>query len=252
MSQIDQTPGKLLGKVAIVTGASRGIGRAIALRLGKDGAKVIVGYSRQAEKAQEVVAAIEKEGGQAVAVQADMGNLADVRRLFEEARQRFGKLDILVNNAGISAFKPIAMLTEEDFDRMFTINTKGPLFALQQAAHQIADGGRIINISTGGTATSAPGAGLYTASKAALEQFTMSLAKELGSRGVTVNAVLPGMTETDMFEEVAPPEFKEMAIGMTALGRLGKPEDIADVVAFLASDDARWITGQKIAATGGM
>ncbi len=242
--------GDLSGKVAVVTGASRGIGRAIAERLGRDGASVVVNFAGSAGKAQEVVATIEGDGSEAIAVQADMGTTADIRRLFEEATERFGRLDILVVNAGTAIYKPHAEVTEEEFDRVFALNTKGAFFALQEAAKRIEDGGRIVSISTGGTVQSSPTAGLYTGSKAPIEQFTEALAQELGGRGVTVNTVLPGLVETDGV--VISEEQKEQVIAQTPLGRIGQSEDVADVVAFLVSEEARWVTAQNVRAGGGL
>ena len=242
--------GNLDGKVAIVTGASRGIGRAISERLARDGAAVVINYARSVDKAEEVVSAIEAGGGEAFAVQADMGDVADIQNLFGEAAEHFGKLDILVNNAGISVFKPHAEVTEEEFDQVFSLNARGTFFSLREAAKTIEDGGRIVSISTGGTTQSIPGGGIYSGSKAPVEQFSMALAKELGERGITVNTVLPGVTDTDGL--IMPEEQKEQLIGQTPLGRLGRPEDIADVVAFLVGEEARWITGQNIRAGGGV
>ena len=241
----------LSGKVAIVTGASRGIGRAIALELGKNGASVVVNYAGSADKAKEVVTTIESNGGQAIAVQADVSRVEEVHRLFDETFTHFGRLDILVNNAGISIMKPAVEITEEDFEKMFALNARGVFFAMQEAAKRMSDNGRIISITTGGVAVGAPQATAYAGSKAAIEGFSMSWAKELGSRGITVNTVLPGATETEMFAEAAPPEMKQTAAQMSPFGRMGQPEDIADVVVFLASDKARWLTGPSIHATGG-
>lgn len=239
----------LAGKVAIVTGASRGIGRAIAERLAADGATVAITYVANADKAEEVVAAIAGAGGQACPIRADIGKAADVRRLFDETIAQFGRLDILVNNAGNGLFKPFAAVTEEEFDAVFDVNARGTFLMLREAATRIADGGRIVNISTAGTVTSAPGAGVYTASKAAVEQFTLALAKELGGRRVTVNTVSPGSTETEGF--IAPDELKAQWVAMTPLGRLGRPEDVAAVVAMVVSEDGHWLTGQNIRAAGG-
>jgi 3-oxoacyl-[acyl-carrier protein] reductase len=241
----------LTGKVAIVTGGSRGIGRAIAERLAQDGASVVVNYVRSADKAKELVWAIEAGGKKALAVQSDISQVADIRRLFQETVDFFGHLDILVNNAGISAIKPLAEMTEAEFDQMFALNAKGTFFAMQEAARRMADGGRIVNISTLGTVNSAPAFGVYTGSKAAVEQFTMSAAKELGGRGITVNAVSPGSTDTDQFNSIALPDMKVRAAQLSPLGRMGQPQDIADIVAFLVSEQARWITGQNIHASGG-
>ncbi len=242
--------GTLDGKVAIVTGASRGIGRAVAERLGRDGAKVVVNYVRNTGKAQEVVEAVKASGSQAVAVQSDIGRLEDVRRLFHTAEERFGSVDIVINNASISVFKPHAEVSEEEFDQVFGLIARGTFFALQEAAKRLRDGGRIVNISSGGTVTGGPGAGLYLGAKAAVEQFSLALAKEHGPRAITVNAVLPGLTDTDGM--IMPPEAVEQAINMTPLGRLGQPEDVADVVAFLVGEDGRWMTGQLVRAGGGL
>jgi 3-oxoacyl-[acyl-carrier protein] reductase len=238
------------GKVAIVTGASRGIGRAVAERLGRDGAKVVVNYVQNAAKAQEVVEAVEASGSRAVAVQSDIGKIEDVRRLFRTAEEHFGGVDAVINNASISIFKPHTEVSEEEFDRVFRIIARGTFFALQEAAKRLRDGGRVVNISSGGTVTGGPMAGLYLGAKAAVEQFSLALAKELGPRGITVNAVLPGLTDTDGM--IMPPEAVEQAVSMTPLGRLGQPEDVAGVVAFLVGEDGRWMTGQLVRAGGGL
>jgi 3-oxoacyl-[acyl-carrier protein] reductase len=242
------TMGTLSEKTAIVTGASAGIGRAIAERLAQAGATVVVNYGTSADKARAVVAGIESKGGKAIAVQADMSKVADVRRLIQETVQRFGRLDILVNNAGMALFKPLSETTEQEFDRVLNLNIKGPYFAMQEAAKVMEDGGRIVNISTDGTHMGFPGVTAYLASKGALEQVTKGLAHELASRGVTVNTVSPGFTETAML----PDAFRDMGAQMSPLKRLGTPEDIADVVLFVVSDQARWLTGQNIHAGGGV
>ena len=242
--------GNLDGKAAIVTGASRGIGRAIAERLAGDGARVAINYSSNAGKAGEVVSEIEDSGGEAFAVRADMSAVSDIRNLFKEVVERFGGLDILVNNAGTSVFKPHAEVSEEEFDRVFGLNARGTFFALREAARVMEDGGRIVSISTGGTVQSVPGGGVYAGSKAPVEQFSRALAEELGGRGITVNTVLPGVTDTDGL--ILPEEQREQLIEQTPLGRLGKPEDIADVVAFLVSEEARWVTAEDIRAGGGV
>lgn len=242
--------GYLSSKVAIITGSSRGIGRAIAERLGSDGASVVVTYAGNEDKALEVVSAIKANGSDAISVQVDMRKIEDVRNLFQKTLDYFGKLDILVNNAaGKNVFKPTAEMTQEEYDSMFDI-TRGVYFALQQAAHHMADGGKIISISTGGTSMAIPAGGAYAGSKAAIEQFSMGLAKELGPRGITVNTIAPGVTETDglVLEE----EQVKQLIAQTPLGRLGRPDDIASAVAMLVSDDAHWVTGQNIRATGGI
>jgi 3-oxoacyl-[acyl-carrier protein] reductase len=243
---------KLLGKAALVTGASRGIGRAIALRLAQDGGSVVVNYSGSAEAAQRVVAEIEAAGGRAVAVQADVSKPADVERLFDETVRHFGRLDILVNNAGVFFTKPLVEVGEAEFDRIFAVNVKGTFFACQEAAKRLSDGGRIVNFSSSTTAMMLPRYSAYVATKGAVEQLSHVLAKELGPRGITVNVVSPGPTDTELFSSDKTEEDKRRFAQMAALGRLGQPQDIADVVAFLASDDARWITGQNIRTNGGI
>lgn len=242
----------LAGKVAIVTGAGRGIGRAIAERLAVDGASVVVNYAKSAEGAKEVVAAISAKGGIAIAVQADMSFVAEIRHLFQETIDRFGHLDILVNNSGIGAYIPLTDVTEEQFDSTFTLNVKGTLFAMQEAARCMADGGRIINISSASTVLSPAGMTVYAGSKGAVEQFAPIATKELGGRGITVNTVMPGATSTESFHAMNTSESEASLAQMSPLGRLGKPEDVADIVAFLVSEQARWIAGQNIRATGGL
>ena len=242
----------LAGKVALVTGAARGIGRAIALRLAQDGAAVVVNYSGTAQQAQETVGLIEQGGRHAVAVQADVGKVADVKRLFDACFEKFGRLDILVNNAGVMFTKPVVEVGEEEFDRLFAVNVKGAFFCCQQAAKRMAEGGRIINLSSSTTALMLPGYAAYVATKGAVEQFSHVLAKELGQKKITVNVVSPGPTDTDLFGQGKSEEQKQRFAQMAALGRLGQPQDIADVVALLAGEDARWITGQNIRANGGL
>ncbi|HSZ40503.1 MAG TPA: SDR family oxidoreductase [Trebonia sp.] len=235
----------LAGKTAVVTGGSRGIGRAIVRRLAADGARVV--FSFRADKA--AADALAREIGDAVAVQADQEDLENLDVLFEPVADG---LDILVNNAAITAIAPISEITPELFDQAMTVNAKFPLLAMRRAAPLLRDGGRIISISTLNTAAPGPGIALYCASKAALEQFTRVAAYELGPRGITANIVSPGATDTELLRASNSPESLERAAALTALGRLGAPADIADVVAFLASPDARWITGQNIQATGGL
>lgn len=240
----------LTGKVAIVTGASRGIGRAIAQRLAQDGAAVVINYGHSADEANELVSSIESEGGKAMAVQADMSQVADIRRLFQETINKFGQLDILVNNAGIAKAAPIAEVTEEDFDAVYAVNVRGVLFALQEAARHIKDNGRIVIVSSTTSVYPSPGLAVYGSSKAAVKLFTEILAQEVGERGITVNTVLPGPTTPGMFDKRSIEE-KEAAAKSSPFGRIGRAEDIADVVAFLVSEESRWITGQHIVANGG-
>jgi 3-oxoacyl-[acyl-carrier protein] reductase len=242
--------GSLTEKVAIVTGASDGIGRAIAERLAQDGATIVVNYGKSTDKAKQVVVGIEEKGGKAVAIQADMSKVGDVGRLVKDTVRIFSRLNILVNNAGMFMYKPLVETTEEEFDRMFALNTKGPYFALQEAAKIIQEGGRIVNISTDGTHIGFAGATAYLGSKGALEQFTKGLAHELAPKGITVNTVSPGYTATAMLP--ADPTFRQIGEQASPLKRLGIPKDIADVVAFVVSEEARWLTGQNIHAGGGV
>jgi len=240
----------LKGKVALVTGASRGIGRAISERLGREGANVAITYAGNQDKAEAVVETIQSNGVQAIAIQSDISNIEATRNLFGQVLNTFGQLDIVVNNVGVSVYKSTVDMTESDFDRVFNTNAKGTFFALQEAAKHLRDGGRIISLSSGATKQSIPMGGLYAASKAAIEQFSFALSKELGHRGITVNLVSPGVTETDGL--IMPADALNHLIQSTPLGRLGQPADIADVVAFLSSDDARWVNGQTIQVNGGI
>jgi len=242
----------LKGKVALVTGASRGIGRAIAERLSRDGAAVVVNYANNAAAAQEVVAQIESAGGKAFAIQADVGRVSEIVRLFDETIARFGQLDILVNNAGIMPVNPVSAVTEAEFDRIFAINVKGTFFACQQAATRLNEGGRIINMSSSTTVRVMPGYGAYVATKGAVEQLTRSLARELGPRCIAVNVISPGPTETKLFKEGKTPEQIRLFAQASAFGRLGQPMEIAEVVAFLASEAAGWVTGQNLRVNGGI
>jgi 3-oxoacyl-[acyl-carrier protein] reductase len=238
----------LSGKVAIVTGASNGIGRAIAERFAEAGAIVVINYSQSAEKAQQVVKGILAKGGKAVVSQANMSQVSEARRLVTDAARQFGRLDILVNNAGKFMPKSLMETTEADFDHVIALNAKGPYFAMQEAAKVLKDGGRIVNISTDGTHLSFPGATAYLGSKGALEQYTKGLAQELAPRNITVNTVSPGFTETGMMTD----QYRQIGIQLSPLKRIGTPKDIADIVAFIVSDEARWLTGQNIHAGGGI
>jgi 3-oxoacyl-[acyl-carrier protein] reductase len=241
----------LLRKTAIVTGGSRGIGRGVALTLAEAGARVIVNYAGNEKAARKVVAEIDGAGGTAVAVQADMSRSEDVARLFDAAVEHFGKIDILVNNAGILLNQPIQAMSEEDYDQIFGINVKGVFLALREAAARLSDGGRVVNLSSSVTRLMFPGYGAYAATKAAVEQFTRVFAREVGPRGITVNAVAPGPTRTELFTMGKTQETIRQLAEMAALGRIGDPEDIARVVLFLCGPEASWITGQIIGVNGG-
>ena len=242
---------ELSGKTAIVTGASRGIGKAIALKLGNLGAAVAVNYGRDDDAAAATVAAIEGSGGKALAVRADMRKVAQIEMLFERTIAMFGQIDILVNNAGVRLFKPIASVSEAEFDDIFATNVKGVFFACQLAARRMADGGRIVNISSSVTRVLLPNYGGYAATKGAVDQITRVLAKELGPRGITVNAVSPGPTDTALFRKGKTREEIDGFARSTALGRIGAPADIADAVALLVGNGAGWISGQNICVNGG-
>jgi 3-oxoacyl-[acyl-carrier protein] reductase len=241
----------LMGKVAIVTGGSRGIGRGIAERLGRDGAYVVVNYADSEQAANEVVDAISDAGGKSVSIQADLSKVADIHTLFAKTIDYFGKLDILVNNAGIvGATGSIEKATVEDYEQVFNLNVRGVLFALQEAAKHMGNGGRIVNISSSTTLYPSARTAVYAASKAAVKLLTQVMAQEVGDRDITVNTVTPGPTVPGMFGRL-PPEFQQQAAASSPFNRLGTPQDIADVVAFLVSEEARWITGEEICVNGG-
>lgn len=249
MSQVQEK--KLTGKVALVTGSSRGIGKTIAEELALNGAKVIVNYAGNSEKAAEVVAGIIKQGGEAMAIQADISRIVEVERLFQSAIKAYGQIDILVNNAGIMITKPITAITEEDFDQIFAVNVKGTYFACQQAARYMSNNGRIINFSTSVAGMMFPAYSLYAGTKGAVEQFTRQLAKEFGPKGITINAVAPGPVNTELFTVGKTKEQIETLSKMNAFGRLGETSDIANVLLFLAGQESQWVTGQTIRINGG-
>jgi 3-oxoacyl-[acyl-carrier protein] reductase len=245
---------KLSGKVAIVTGASKGIGAAVAKTLATHGAAVVVNYASSKTGADKIVEAITSAGGQAVAVKGDVSKAAEAKELVDAAIKAFGRLDILVNNAGVYEFGPLEAVTETQFHTMFDVNVLGLLLVTQAAAPHLGEGGSIINIGSGVTAITPPQTAVYTASKGAVEAITGVLANEFGPRKIRVNTVSPSLTETDGTHSAGmlASDFEAGIIAQTPLGRLGQPQDIADVVAFVASDDARWVTGERISAGGGL
>jgi 3-oxoacyl-[acyl-carrier protein] reductase len=248
---------KLEGKVALVTGAARGIGAAIAERLAADGASVAINYATSKEDAEALAERIRGNGGKAKAIQADIGNPSQAKAFVDAAVKEFGRLDILVNNAGKFHIGPIGTVDEADVRSLFAVNVDGPIFATQAAASYFsAEGGRVINVSSIAATHPLPGLSVYSATKAALNALTRVWAAELGPKGVTVNAVAPGAVDTAMLKAATPRMGGEEAVkGMVArtpLGRLGTTSDVADVVAFLASPDARWVTGQVVEVSGGI
>jgi 3-oxoacyl-[acyl-carrier protein] reductase len=238
-------------RTAIVTGASKGIGAALARRLGADGFQTVVNYSSSADEAQEVVAAIEAAGGRAKAIHADVSDPLGMRTLFDQTEAEFGPIDVLVNNAGILKNAPLAEVTDEDYQRQIAVNLTGAFNGMREGAKRVRDGGRIINLSTSIIGTYLPTYGVYAASKAAVEAMTHVLAKELGVRRVTVNAVAPGPVATELFLTGKSKELIQRLTNDIPLGRLGEPDDIARVVSFLASPESGWVNGQVIKANGG-
>jgi 3-oxoacyl-[acyl-carrier protein] reductase len=239
-------------KVALVTGASRGIGAAIAQRLARDGFTVIVNYAESAEPAEALVRSIQQAGGQALAAKADVSDPTDVRRLFDAAETAFGGVDVLVNNAGIMQLANMADAEDASFDRQIAVNLKGTFNTLREAATRLRNGGRIVNFSSSVVGLLQPGYGVYAATKAGVEAITGVFAKELRGRSITVNAIAPGPTATDLFLKGKPQEVVDRLAKLAPLERLGQPEDIADAVAFLAGPDAGWINGQVLRANGGI
>jgi 3-oxoacyl-[acyl-carrier protein] reductase len=247
--------GKLSGKVAVVTGASKGIGAGIALELAAQGASVVVNYASSKEGAEKVVAQITKAGGKAIAVGGSVAKAGEIDKLFAETKKAFGKIDILVNNAGVYGFKPLELISEEDIEWMYGTNVKGLLLATKAVvAFFPPEGGSVINIGSVASDQTPPMSVVYSGTKAAVDAITRVLAKELGPKKIRVNAVNPGPVATEGFKSagVEGSDFEKQMVQSTPLGRVGNPEDIATVVAFLASDDARWVTGSLLQAAGGM
>jgi 3-oxoacyl-[acyl-carrier protein] reductase len=245
---------KLTGKVAVVTGASKGIGAAIARALAAEGASVVVNYSSSRNGADAVVAAIAQKGGRAVAVQGDVSKAADAQGIVDAAVRNYGRLDILVNNSGVYEFAPIQEVTEDNFHRHFNVNVLGLLLTTQAAVKHLVEGGSIINIGSAVTRLTPPASAVYTGTKGAVDAITGVLARELGPKRIRVNAINPGVVETEgaVAAGFIGSDFVNDVIARTPLGRTGQPGDIADVAVFLASNDARWVTGQQILASGGL
>ena len=250
--------GTLAGRTALVTGGSRGIGRGIAERLAREGALVAVHYGSNREAAEQTVKTIRADGGRAFAIGVELGLPGDAQALwaaFDTALAEHGEgaagVDILVNNAGINAHGRIHEVTEEDYDRVFAVNVKAPFFIIREGLDRLRDGGRIINISSGVTRIAFPSITAYAMTKGALDTLTLTLAQDLGARGITVNAVNPGIVATDINPWLSDPDVRAEMSAYSVFGRVGEAADIADVVAFVASDDARWVTGQTLDATGG-
>jgi len=239
-------------KVILVTGASRGIGATIAAKLAAEGAKVIVNYAGNKDAAEQVVNDIKKNGGDAIALQADVSKASDVKQLFDDAIAHYGRIDVLVNNAGIMINKLLKDTTDEDFDRIFNINVKGTFNTLREAATKLADKGSIINFSTSVNRIMLPTYATYVATKSAVEQLTRVFAKEIGPRGINVNSVSPGPTNTELFTTGKSDELIGRLASLSAFNRIGEPNDIAEVVAFLASDAAKWVSAQNIGVNGAM
>ena len=247
--------GKLAGKVAVVTGASKGIGASIAKGLAAEGASVVVNYASSKEGADRIVAEIAAKGGKAIAVQGDVAKAADVQRIFAETKKAFGQLDVLVNNAGVYQFTPLEDITEDQFHRQFNTNVLGLLLSTQEAAkHFGTDGGSVINIGSTVTAVNPPASSIYTATKGAVDSITHVLAKELGARKIRVNSINPGMVETEGVHTTGfiGTDFQKQLEAQTPLGRIGQPEDITPIAVFLASSDSGWLTGETLLASGGL
>jgi 3-oxoacyl-[acyl-carrier protein] reductase len=245
---------KLTGKVAVVTGASKGIGAAIAQALAAEGASVVVNYASSQAGADKVVAAITQAGGKAVAVRGDVSKAADAQGIVDAAIETYGRLDVLVNNSGVYDFAPVEQITEEHFDKHFNVNVRGLLLITQAASKHLGEGASIVNVGSVVSRITPPGSVVYTATKGAVDAITGVLARELGPRKIRVNSVNPGMVETEGTKDggIIASEMATAVVAQTPLGRLGQPEDIARVAVFLASDDAGWITGETLVASGGL
>jgi 3-oxoacyl-[acyl-carrier protein] reductase len=245
--------GELTGKVAVVTGASKGIGAGIAKRFGAAGASVVVNYASSREGADKVVAEIKKEGGKAIAVKADVSKADEVKQLFEETKRAFGKLDVLVNNAGVFRFAPLQDVTEDEFHREFNINVLGTLLATKEALNHFNGSGSVINISSVASTSPVPNSSIYSSTKGAIDTLTIGLSRELAPRKIRVNVIAPGGVETEGTHDIGMvgSDFEKQIVAGTPLGRLGQPDDIAQVAVFLASDASAWLTGERIAASGG-
>ena len=247
--------GKLKNRIAVVTGASKGIGAGIAKGFAAEGATVVVNYASSKEDAERVITEIKEKGGKAIAVQADVSKAADVRRLFAETRKAFGKLDVLVNNAGVYEFATLAEITEEQFHRLFNTNVLGLILATQEAAKLFGPGGgSIINIGSTASQVTLPATAVYTATKGAVDAITHVLAKELGPKNIRVNSINPGMVETEGVRTggFIGSEFQKQLEAQTPLGRIAQPNDIAPIAVFLASEDSGWLTGETLLASGGL
>jgi 3-oxoacyl-[acyl-carrier protein] reductase len=243
-------PAELTGKVAIVTGAARGIGRAVAEALGGRGASVLVNYASNSDAATQVVQSIRSAGGQAEPLELRLKDAGTANELFDAAFKLWGRVDILVLNAGVARFGPITSFSEADFDQMFASNARAPFFAMQQAATRMSESGRIVSISASLTGVGYDNTALYAGTKGALEQFTLAASKELGKRGLTCNCVSPGATDTDLYRGLAPEAAQQAARQRSPFKRLGEPREIAEVVAFLAGEGGRWVSGQNIRVNG--
>ncbi len=240
------------GKVAIITGSSRGIGAGVAKALACEGVRVVINYIQNKSAADALCNEIVSAGGECIAVQADVGNPAAVKQLFDTALERFQQIDFLVNNAGILLFKEIAEIQDDEFDRILTVNLKSVFYTLREAANRLADHGRVVNISSTVTRIMMPKYGAYAATKAGVEQLTRIFAREMGKRGITANAILPGPVDTELFRAGKTSADIERMAAMSALGRIGTVEDVAQVVLFLVSDEAAWVNGQMIGVNGGI